>query len=141
MATWVLSCVICAVASLALNCPRHTATHDEAAFMPSKLRSPTGGGSSSVSLFDHGLVQVLQAAVATLEPKRPYVLAPAGQPDRTDTMEPLSGFATSQAGSAIVNAIGPIRQIVQNGADERHHLTLLSGSADETGAPVQVEVP
>ena len=36
---------------------------------------------TSVSLFDQGLIQVLQASVTGLEPKQPYVLALADKPD------------------------------------------------------------
>src|SRR5262249_6806436 len=39
------------------------------------LASPGGKGSTTVSLFDQGLTQVLQAAVVGLEPGKPYVLA------------------------------------------------------------------
>ncbi len=35
----------------------------------------SGNAPTSVSLFDQGLVQVLQASVTGLEPKKPYVLA------------------------------------------------------------------
>ena len=36
---------------------------------------PAAQAPTSVSLFDQGLIQVLQAAVTGLEPKQPYVLA------------------------------------------------------------------
>ena len=44
------------------------------------------------------------------------------------------------AGSAIVNAIGPIRQVVQ-GADEipRRYLVIVPGTAEDHGAAVQVQ--
>src|SRR5262249_32468143 len=41
----------------------------------------TLGGRSSASLFDQGLIQVLQVAAVGLEPKQPYVLGLAGNPD------------------------------------------------------------
>jgi YVTN family beta-propeller protein len=44
---------------------------------------------TSVSLFDQGLTQVLQASVTGLEPKRPYVLALSDTPDGKGTVEPL----------------------------------------------------
>jgi hypothetical protein len=48
---------------------------------------------------------------------------------------------TNPAGSAIVNAVGPIRQIVQSNAKaERRYLVIAAGSADHPGAPVQVQV-
>ena len=56
-------------------------------------------------------------------------------------------FATALAtrakktGSAIVNAVGPIRQIVQDeGQASRRYLVIAPGIADHVGAPVQVQV-
>lgn len=96
-------------------------------------RTPT-----SVSLFDQGLIQVLQASVTGLEPGKPYVLALSSHPDGTGTLEPLSAFMTNPAGSAIVNAVGPIRQIVQDGArTERRYLVIAEGTAAQHGAVVQ----
>jgi hypothetical protein len=103
----------------------------------------TAGGEkapTSVTLFDQGLVQVLEAAVSGLEPGKPYVLALANEPSGGGALEPLQGFITNLAGSAIVNAIGPIRQVVQ-GADEipRRYLVIVPGTAAEHGAAVQVQ--
>ncbi len=93
-----------------------------------------------MSLFDQGLTQVLQASVTGPEPGKPYVLALAGNPDGSGSLEPLSAFMTNPAGSAIVNATGPIRQIVQDAPKEqRRHLVILEGTIDERGAPVQVQ--
>jgi YVTN family beta-propeller protein len=95
---------------------------------------------TSVSLFDQGLVQVLQAAVTGLEPKRPYVLALSRTPDGRGSLEPLAAFTTNPAGSAIVNALGPIRQIVRAEEDaQRRYLVIAPGTAREFGAPVQVQ--
>jgi YVTN family beta-propeller protein len=95
---------------------------------------------TSVSLFDQGLLQVLQASVTGLEPKQPYVLALAKTPDGSGALQPLANFMTNPAGAAIVNAIGPIRQQVQGGSagDVRQYLVIVpqSGSAP---APVQVQ--
>jgi hypothetical protein len=49
---------------------------------------------------------------------------------------------TNPAGSAIVNAVGPIRQVVQGGADApRRYLVIAPGSATELGKPVQIQAP
>ena len=95
---------------------------------------------TSVTLFDQGLVQVLEAAVTGLEPRKPYVLALATEPSGGGALESLQGFMTNPAGSAIVNAIGPIRQVVQ-GADEipRRYLVIVPGTAEDHGAAVQVQ--
>jgi hypothetical protein len=47
---------------------------------------------------------------------------------------------TNPAGSAIVNAIGPIRQVVQGAYQvPRRYLVILPGTADDHGAAVQVQ--
>jgi YVTN family beta-propeller protein len=97
---------------------------------------------TSVALFDQGLTQVLQASVTGLAPKQPYVLALATRPDGSGALEPLSAFTTNPAGAAIVNAVGPIRHLVQGTAPvERRYLVIVPGTADKPGRPVQVQVP
>lgn len=101
-----------------------------------KAAAPT-----TVTLFDQGLIQVMQAAVTGLEPGKPYVLALAQKPDGSGEVEPLSGFMTNPAGAAIVDALGPIRQIVQGQqGSERRYLVVLPGTAEQHGDPVQVQV-
>jgi len=95
---------------------------------------------TSVSLSDQGLVQVLEAAVTGLEPGKQYVLALATEPSGTGVLEPLQGFMTNPAGAAVVNAIGPIRQLVrgENKTPQRY-LAILPGTPDNHGAAVQVQ--
>ena len=95
---------------------------------------------TSVSLSDQGLVQVLEAAVTGLEPGKPYLLALATEPSGTGVLEPVQGFMTNPAGAAIVNAIGPIRQVVR-GQEKipRRYLVILPGTPDNHGAAVQVQ--
>jgi YVTN family beta-propeller protein len=101
-----------------------------------------GQAPTSVSLFDQGLIQVLQASVTGLEPKQKYVLALADQADGSGTLQPLVAFMTNPAGSAIVNTTGPIRQIVQNPATStRRYLVIVPGDVANPGKAVQVEVP
>ena len=58
------------------------------------------------------------------------------------SLEPLASFVTNPAGAAIVNALGPIRQIVQGNAEgARRYLVIAPGSMAELGKPVQVQVP
>jgi hypothetical protein len=95
-----------------------------------------------VSLFDQGLIQVLQASVTGLQPKQRYVLALADKRDGTGSVQPLAGFMTNPAGSAIVNAVGPIRQIVQHAAPtERRYLVIVPGEPAKFGDAVQVQAP
>jgi YVTN family beta-propeller protein len=104
---------------------------------PADSKAPT-----SVSLFDQGLIQVLQASVTGLEPKQKYVLALADQSDGSGTLQPLAAFMTNPAGSAIVNTTGPIRQIVQNAVTSaRRYLVIARGDATNPGEAVQVETP
>jgi DNA-binding beta-propeller fold protein YncE len=95
---------------------------------------------TSVSLSDQGLVQVLEAAVTGLEPGQAYVLALASEPSGAGVLQPLQAFKTNPAGAAIVNAIGPIRQVVR-GEDkiQRRYLVIVPGSVGKLGAPVQVQ--
>jgi hypothetical protein len=96
---------------------------------------------TSVSLYDQGLVQVLEAAVTGLEPKHQYVLAFSERADGGGKLEPLEGYMTNPAGSAIVNAIGPIRQIVQGAENApRRYLVIVPGSAAQPGQPVQIQL-
>jgi YVTN family beta-propeller protein len=95
---------------------------------------------TSVSLFDQGLIQVLQASVTGLEPKQKYVLALADRVDGGGTLQPLAAFMTNPAGSAIVDATGPIRQIVHDAAaSERRYLVVAPGDATTFGEAVQVQ--
>ena len=99
-----------------------------------------GEAPTSVSLFDQGLTQVLQAAVSGLQPKQPYVLALGSKPEGSGMLQPLQAFTTNPAGSAIVDAIGPIRQVVQSDAKaERRYLVIASGTAAAVGPVVQVQ--
>jgi YVTN family beta-propeller protein len=95
---------------------------------------------TSVSLSDQGLVQVLEAAVTGLDPGKPYLLALASEPSGTGALEPLQGFMTNPAGAAIVNTIGPIRQLVRGEDSPRRYLVILPGTPANHGAPVQVQI-
>jgi hypothetical protein len=77
--------------------------------------------------------------VSGLLPKQPYVLVLAANPDGRGTIEPLASFTTNPAGSAIVNAVGPIRKIVESAQSGQRYLVIVSGTAEKLGAPVQVQ--
>src|SRR5258708_17675226 len=83
------------------------ATH--LSLVPLSHRKPATGqqAPTSVSLFDQGLVQVLQAAVTGLEPNHPYVLALSQDPNGGGALETLEAFTTNQAGAPNVHARGP----------------------------------
>jgi YVTN family beta-propeller protein len=95
---------------------------------------------TSVSLFDQGLIQILQASVTGLQPKQKYVLALSEHEDGSGRLQPLAAFMTNPAGSAIVNAAGPIRQIVDQGAKaDRRYLVIASGEPAMPGEAIQIE--
>ena len=99
-----------------------------------------GTGRSQVTLFDQGPVQILQAAVGGLQPKAPYLLGLAGNPQGSGGIQPLAKFMTSPSGSAVVNAIGPIRQVVSADAPaNRRYLVVAFGTPESIGAVAQVQ--
>ena len=82
---------------------------------------------STVTLNNQGLVDLLQAAVTGLAPKKPYLLALANHADGTGELEPLANFMSNPAGAAIVTAIGPLRKASQGNVDHlRRYLVVLS---------------
>jgi YVTN family beta-propeller protein len=108
-----------------------------------KLALGIGGKAvTSVTLFDQGLIQILQASATGLMPKHPYQLVLTANADGTGDVQPLANFMTNPAGSAIVNATGPIRQVVQADAPSgRRWLAIREGAADAPGAIVQMQQP
>jgi len=110
--------------------------------LASKVEKKADPAATTVTLFDQGLIQVLQAAVTGLEPKQPYVLALADKADGGGMLQPLAAFMSNPAGSAIVNAVGPIRQIVQGETkSQKRYLVIAPGSVAKFGAAVQVQRP
>lgn len=99
-----------------------------------------GPAPTSVSLFDQGLVQILEAAVTGLEPGAPYLLGLAVNADGSGDIEPLASFTTNPAGAAIVNSTGPIRALVRPGtASQRRYLVIAPGSVGHAAAAVQIQ--
>ena len=104
------------------------------------LAGAAGGHPTSVSLFDQGLVQVVQAAVTGLAPGMPYVLGLSEKADGSGPIEALAAFKTNPAGSAIVNTTGPIRQLVEDDrAAVRRYLVVAPQLASALGEAVQVQ--
>lgn len=98
-------------------------------------------GPTSVTLFDQGLTQVVQAAVTGLKPKTSYVLVLSSLQNGHGELQSLASFTTNPAGAAIVNAVGPIRQLVQGESkNPRRYLVITTGTAEQTGEVVQVQV-
>jgi YVTN family beta-propeller protein len=96
---------------------------------------------TSVSLFDQGLTQIFQASATGLQPKMPYVLALSSEPNGKGRLEVIAAFMTNPAGAAIVNTVGPIRQVVQGEQQiPRRYLVIAEGHADKPGPVVQVQL-
>src|ERR1700730_106489 len=110
--------------------------------VPAGRKGVAGGGKVPTrgSLSDQGLVQVLEAAVTGLEPGQAYVLALASEPSGAGDLQPLQAFKANPAGAAIVNAIGPIRQVVR-GEDKIQHryLVIVPGTVGKLGTLGQVQ--
>ena len=95
---------------------------------------------TSVALFDQGLTQVLEASVTGLEPGKSYALALASEADGSGHLQPLANFKANPAGAAIVNAVGPIRQIVEEeDPAARRFLIVAEVTGGQLGAPVQIQ--
>jgi YVTN family beta-propeller protein len=115
----------------------------QAAHIEMVAAGPASGAAqvpTSVTLFDQGLVQVLEAAVTGLIPKQAYVLGLAARPDGSGSIQPLANFVANAAGAQIVNAVGPIRQLVRGEVDiPRRYLVITENSAAQGGKPVQIQ--
>jgi len=106
------------------------------------LVSSSGGAAAAtnVSLFDQGLVQVMQAAVTGLKPKTWYVLALADHADGSGDLLPLAQFKTNPSGIAIVDTTGPIRQLSSGTTPAtRRHMVVAEGVPGQIGAVVQYQ--
>lgn len=103
------------------------------------LLTLAGTGHSQVTLFDQGQVQTLQAAVAGLQPKAPYILGLASRADGSGAILPLAKFMTNPAGSAIVNSVGPLRELVTGSAPDVRRYLVITPDTKAGGVPVQVQ--
>ena len=105
-------------------------------------RALAGPAPTSVTLFDQGNTQVVEAAVTSLTPHASYTLALSTRPDGAGRLEPLAEFTTNAAGAAVVNAVGPIRQVVRAGAGaSRRYLVITSVAGTTAPHIVQVQAP
>ena len=101
------------------------------------------GGSNiatTVVVNNQGLVDILQAAVTGVEPKKPYVLALSNNADGSGVLDPIAKFMGNPAGAAIVGAIGPLRKQVQGaGGVIKRYLVIAPLIDDKPGAAIQVQ--
>jgi YVTN family beta-propeller protein len=105
-----------------------------------KLAGSDGKTLSTVSLFDQGIIQILQAAVTGLTPGQSYSLALAADRAGKGKLEPLATFTANPAGAAIVNTVGPIRQVVdRNTASSPRFLVVAPVTDGKPGVPIQIQ--
>jgi hypothetical protein len=75
-----------------------------------------------------------------LQPRASYRLAFSHRKDGGGRVEPLAAFETNFSGSAIVNAVGQIRQVARpQDAAQRRYLVIVRGTGPKYGAPVQLQ--
>ena len=104
------------------------------------LAARDGKPATQVTLFDQGVVQILQAAVTGLPPKQSFILALSENPNGSGRLEPLAGFMTNPAGAAIVSTVGPIRQVTQgDGVAQKRYLVIATGTPAQPGELVQIQ--
>ena len=104
------------------------------------LGAAGGPAVTQVTLFDQGLVQMMQVAATGLEPRKPHVLALSTDAKGGGALEPLAAFMTNPAGAAIVSAVGPIRQLIEEKAGPaRRYLVIMEGTPSAPGGLVQIQ--
>lgn len=111
---------------------------------PPGAAAAPGAALTTVAVNNQGLTDLLQAAVAGLEPKKPYLLALSGSADGSGPLEPVAKFMTNPAGAAIVVAIGPLRKVVEANASgkpgpTRRYLVIATEVDGKPGAVVQLQ--
>ena len=95
---------------------------------------------TTVVVNNQGLVDILQAGVTGLEPKKPYFLALSNNADGSGPLDPIAKFMGNPAGAAIVGAIGPLRKVVQGTSGTPKRYLVIAPNVDEKpGAPIQVQ--
>lgn len=99
----------------------------------------TGPAPTSVTLFDQGLLQIVQAAVTGLAPRQAYQLGLSSHADGSGAIEPIARFNTNPSGAAIVDTTGPLRRVADQASPEtRRYLVITS---ENSAAPLQVQRP
>ena len=98
------------------------------------------GVATTVVINNQGLVDILQAGVTGLEPKKSYFLALSNNADGSGPLDPIAKFVGNPAGAAIVGAVGPLRKVVQGTTgNARRYLVIAPNVDDKPGAAIQVQ--
>ena len=100
----------------------------------------TSTPSTTLVINNQGLVDIVQAAVAGIEPKKPFMLALSNNADGSGALDPIARFMSNPAGAAIVGAVGPLRKSVQGaGGVPRRYLVVAPIVDDKPGVPIQIQ--
>ncbi|GAC1414619.1 MAG: YncE family protein [Burkholderiaceae bacterium] len=98
------------------------------------------GVATTVVVNNQGLVDILQAGVTGLEPKKPYFLALSNNADGSGPLDPIAKFMGNPAGAAIVGAVGPLRKAVQGATgNAKRYLVIAPIVDDKPGTPIQIQ--
>ena len=94
---------------------------------------------TTATINNQGLVDIIQAAVTGLEPKKTYFLATSMQADGSGVLTPIAKFMSNPAGAAIVGAVGALRStLAGNGAAARAYLVVAMEQDGKPGKALQV---
>ena len=94
---------------------------------------------TTATINNQGLVDIVQAAVTGLEPKKTYFLATSTQADGSGTLTPIAKFMSNPAGAAIVGAVGALRStLAGNGGAARAYLVVATEQDGKPGKALQV---
>ena len=95
---------------------------------------------TTVVVNNQGLVDILQAGVTGIEPKKAYFLALSNAADGSGPLDPVARFVGNPAGAATVSTVGPLRKIVQGSAgNTKRYLVIAPVVEDKPGTPIQVQ--
>ena len=94
---------------------------------------------ATATINNQGLVDIIQAAVTGLEPKKTYCLATSMQADGSGTLTPIAKFMSNPAGAAIAGAVGALRStLAGNGAAAGAYLVVAMEQNGKPGKALQV---
>ncbi len=94
---------------------------------------------TTATVNNQGLVDIVQAAVTGVEPKKSYFLATAPQADGSGVLVPIAKFMSNSAGAQIVDAVGSLRATLASGdGATRRYLVVAMDDGGKPGKVLQV---
>jgi Cytochrome P460 len=120
--------------------PKHRTTYTRITHPEIEKRSDTRELFASVRFQFQEREHFHEREVASVRPTQDN--RPRDPRRRKRTLQALVTFTTNPAGAAIVNAVGPIRQLVEGETTAgRRYLVIASSSTAAPGKPVQIQIP